>query len=43
VPYLAIRYRSDRISQSLAATILQAIPNRIAYLDGLALDMHPIR
>jgi len=43
VPYLAIRYRSDRISQSLAATILQAIPNRIAYLDGLALDMYPIR
>ena len=43
VPYLAIRYRSDRISQSLATTILQAIPNRIAYLDGLALDMYPIR
>ena len=43
VPYLAIRYRSDRISQSLATTIRQAIPNRIAYLDGLALDMYPIR
>ncbi len=43
MPYLAIRYRSDRIPQSLAATILQAIPNRIAYLDGLALDTHPIR
>ena len=42
VPYLAVRYRSDRISQSLANTILQAIPNRIDYLDNLSLDMYPI-
>jgi hypothetical protein len=41
-PYLAIRYRSDRISLSLSNTIAQTIPNRIAYLDGLALDMNPI-
>ena len=31
--YLAVRYRSDRISQSLANTILLTIPNRIAYFD----------
>ncbi len=42
VPYLAVRYRSDRISQSLANTILAAIPNRIAYLDGQSFDMYPI-
>ena len=42
VPYLAIRYRSDRISQSLADRILAAIPNRIAYLDSQSFDVHPI-
>ena len=42
VPYLAVRYRSDRISQSLANTILAAIPNRIAYLDSQSFDMYPI-
>jgi hypothetical protein len=42
VPYLALRYRADRISPSLAATIAGAIPFRIAYLDGLPLDMYPI-
>jgi len=42
VPYLAIRYRADRISPSVEAAILAAIPNRIDYFDGLALDMYPI-
>ncbi len=42
VPYLAVRYRADRITPSLASTILQAIPNRIDYLDNLSLDMYPI-
>ena len=42
LPYLAIRYRSERISQSLAATIVQAIPNRIAYFDSLNLVMLPV-
>ena len=42
VPYLAVRYRPDRISQSLANTILAAIPNRIAYLDAQSFDMYPI-
>jgi hypothetical protein len=42
VPYLAVRYRADRISPSLKATIEATMPNRIAYFDGLGLDMHPI-
>jgi hypothetical protein len=43
VPYLAVRYRANRISPSLRATIEAAIPNRIAYFNGLALDMRPIQ
>ncbi len=40
--YLALRFRADRISEELKNTILETIPNRIAYFDGLMLDMHPI-
>jgi F5/8 type C domain len=40
--YLAVRYRSARISKADADKILEAIPNRIAYFDALPLDMHPI-
>ena len=40
--YLALRYRIDRISGNLKNTILETMPNRIAYFDGLMLDMHPI-
>ena len=42
LPYVAVRYRSDRISQSLADTILAAMANRIDYLDAQSFDMHPI-
>jgi hypothetical protein len=42
VPYLAVRYRSDRISQSLASTILETMPNRIDYFDNQSFDMYPI-
>lgn len=42
VPYVAARYRSDRISADLKATIEASIPNRMAFLDGLGLDMYPI-
>ena len=42
LPYLAVRYRSDRIPASLRNTILQTMPNRIAYFDALGLDMYPI-
>jgi hypothetical protein len=40
--YVALRFRADRISQSLMNTILQTIPSRIAYFDAQLLDMHPI-
>ncbi|HSG08809.1 MAG TPA: hypothetical protein VLA36_10660 [Longimicrobiales bacterium] len=40
--YLAVRYRSDRISPELGATIRVAIPFRFAYFDQLPLDMYPI-
>ena len=35
LPYLAVRYRPERISQVLKTTILRTIPNRIAYFDSL--------
>ena len=39
LPYLALRYRADRIDASLAETIRATMPHRIAYFDrqGLAL------
>ncbi len=40
--YLAVRYRSGRISQSLYDTISQTMPNRIAYFDDQSFDMYPI-
>jgi hypothetical protein len=39
LPYLAIRYKSDRISSELYTTITETIPNRIEYFDGLDLDL----
>jgi hypothetical protein len=42
VPYIAVRYRRDRISESLRSTIEATMPNRIEYFDGLGLDMYPI-
>ena len=40
--YLALRHRSERISQSLVETISQTIPNRVAYFDSQEFDMNPI-
>src|SRR5262245_36027429 len=40
--WLAIRYRSSRISLSLSNTIATNIPNRLAYFDSLNLEMYPI-
>ncbi len=40
--YLALKYRSDRISESLKTTIMETIPNRLAYFDNLSLNMYPI-
>ena len=41
-PYLALRFRPERISETLARTIRGTIPNRLAYFDALPLDLHPI-
>lgn len=42
VPYIAVQYRSDRITDFLEALIRDAIPARIAYLDAQGFDMYPI-
>ncbi len=42
LPYLAVRRRADRVSQSLADKIRATIPHRLAYFDALELDLHPI-
>ena len=41
--WLAVRYRSSRITPALATTIQQTIPNRMAYFDSLGLVMLPIQ
>ena len=43
LPYLAIRYRSDRISNDLKKKIEDAIPNRIKYFDDQEFNMYPIK
>ena len=40
--WLAIRYRSDRISTEMYTTIIQTIPNRIEYFDNQFFNMFPI-
>jgi hypothetical protein len=42
VPFIAVQYRSDRISASMKETIENTIPARIAYLDSQNFDMYPI-
>ena len=42
VAWIAMRYRRHRISRQAADTILGTIPNRIAFFDGLDLDMRPL-
>jgi len=41
--YLAVKYRSDRISDSLKETITNTMPNRIKYLDNQTWNLHPIK
>jgi hypothetical protein len=41
--YMALRYRSDRISSSLRDKILETIPNRIKYLDAQNFNMNPVK
>ena len=42
LPYLAIRYRADRIDQSTFEIITQTIPNRIQYFDDQLFNLYPI-
>ena len=42
LPYLAIRYRRDRISQSLVKKIEDTMPNRIQYFDDQHFKMYPL-
>jgi len=41
-PWMAVRYREDRISEDLANTIRTTIPNRLEYLDAQDFDMYPV-
>ena len=42
VPWIAVRYRLDRISNVDAETILKTIPNRLKFFDEQNFDMHPL-
>ena len=42
LPYLAVRFKSDRIPEEMKNIILSAIPNRIEYLDDQDLDYYPL-
>jgi len=42
LPYLAIRYRSERIDSQTFEIITQTIPNRIEYFDNQLFNMYPI-
>ena len=43
LPYLAVKYRPNRISPALKKTIENAIPNRIKYFDSQNFNMYPIQ
>lgn len=42
LPYLAVKYRRDRISEELAKTIQTTIPGRLRYFEELELDLYPV-
>jgi hypothetical protein len=42
LPWLALRYRRDRISDQLANTISSTIPNRLAYFDSQSFNLAPV-
>ncbi len=42
LPWLAVRYRRDRISDDDYNTIIQTIPNRLQYFDDMNFDMFPV-
>lgn len=41
--YVAMRYRANRIPDSLKNTIQQVMPNRMQYFEDQGFDMHPVR
>lgn len=41
VPFIAVQYRSDRITDFLEALIRKAIPARIEYLASQSFELHP--
>ena len=41
LPWIAINYRADRISQSLKSTITSTIPSRLAFFNAQNFDMSP--
>ncbi len=41
LPYFAVRYRPERLTETDRAAILAAIPNRLAYFDEQGFDMSP--
>ncbi|MEM6327038.1 MAG: hypothetical protein AAF791_07970 [Bacteroidota bacterium] len=43
LPYLAVTYRRDRVSQEYIDTVTGAIPNRIAYFDAQTFDLSPFQ
>ena len=42
LPYIAVRFRSDRISTELKSTIENTMPARIQFFDDQGFDMYPI-
>lgn len=42
LPWLAVRYRRDRISEDDYNTIIQTIPNRLQYFDDMDFNMYPV-
>ena len=42
VPWIAVRFRRNRIHASVADTIVETMPNRMAFFDSLELDMRPL-
>lgn len=42
LPYVALRYRRDRISDDLAELFEVTIPNRIQFFDSVVRDMYPL-
>lgn len=43
VPFIAVRYRSDRVSEEQLKVIQRIMPARIAYFDSLNLDPAPLK